>query len=72
VTIACGSWLSEWLIGRSLQQARRLKDTDIVEALALPALKIHCAVTARRALTAAVDDYLAKRNSITDKIVDNA
>ena len=60
-TIACASWITEWAIGKTLQQAVQLHNTDIVEALALTPLKIHCAVAAEQALKTALEDYLTKQ-----------
>ena len=57
VTIACGSWLCEQLGGKTLPQAVTLDSAAIAAGLALPALKIRCAVIAEQALSAAVKDY---------------
>jgi nitrogen fixation NifU-like protein len=51
--------------GKTLDQAREIKNTDIAEELALPPVKIHCSVLAEDAIKAAIVDYLAKRASIT-------
>ena len=59
-TIAAGSWASAWLVGKTLDQARRLHNSQIIEALAVPAEKIHCAVLAERAARAAIEDYNAR------------
>ena len=55
--IASSSLLTEWVKGKSLQEASEIKNTDIVEELALPPVKIHCSVLAEDAITAAIDDY---------------
>ena len=55
--IASSSLLTEWVKGKSLQEASEIKNTDIVDELALPPVKIHCSVLAEDAITAAIDDY---------------
>ena len=59
--IASSSLLTEWVKGKTLDQARAIKNTDIAEELALPPVKIHCSVLAVDAINAAVEDYLQKR-----------
>jgi len=61
-TIAAGSLLTEWVKGKTLGEARQIKNRDIIRELALPPVKIHCAVLAEHAIKAAVDDYVAKRS----------
>lgn len=58
--IASSSLATEWLKGRTLDQALELKNTDIVKELALPPVKIHCSVLAEEALKAALEDYVKK------------
>jgi len=58
--IASSSLATEWLKGRTLQQANDLKNTEIVEELSLPPVKIHCSVLAEDAIKAALADYRAK------------
>ena len=60
-TIACGSWLSEWVKGRSVEEADRIGNAQIAEALALPPVRIHCAVLAEQALKAAIDNYMIRQ-----------
>ena len=60
--IASSSLLTEWVKGKTLDQARQIKNTAIAEELALPPVKIHCSVLAEDAINAAVDDYMQKRN----------
>lgn len=60
--IASSSLATEWLKGRSVDQALELKNTAIVEELNLPPIKIHCSVLAEDAIKAAVKDYLEKNN----------
>jgi nitrogen fixation NifU-like protein len=60
--IASSSLVTEWLRGKTLAQAREIKNTDIADELALPPVKIHCSVLAEDAIKAAIGDYLAKRS----------
>ena len=60
--IASSSLLTEWVKGKTLEQAREIKNTAIAEELALPPVKIHCSVLAEDAINAAVEDYMQKRN----------
>jgi len=60
--IASSSLLTEWVKGKTLEQAREIKNTAIAEELALPPVKIHCSVLAEDAIHAAVDDYMQKRS----------
>ncbi len=62
--IASSSLATEWLKGRSIEQAAEIKNTQIVEELSLPPVKIHCSVLAEDAIRAALDDYKTK-NGIT-------
>ena len=59
--IASSSLATEWLKGKSLDQARQIKNTDIVEELSLPPVKIHCSVLAEDAIKAAIADYEHKQ-----------
>jgi nitrogen fixation NifU-like protein len=58
--IASSSLATEWLKGRTLDQAEDLRNTQIVEELSLPPVKIHCSVLAEDAIKAAVEDYKKK------------
>ena len=60
--IASSSLLTEWVKGKSLDEAREIKNTDIAEELALPPVKIHCSVLAEDAIKAAIEDYQGKRS----------
>jgi nitrogen fixation NifU-like protein len=60
--IASSSLLTEWIKGKTLDEARAIKNTAIAEELALPPVKIHCSVLAEDAINAAVEDYLHKRS----------
>tara|TARA_X000001382_G_scaffold77553_1_gene54315 strand:+ start:189 stop:566 length:378 start_codon:yes stop_codon:yes gene_type:complete len=58
--IASSSLVTEWVKGKSLDEAQSIKNTDIVEELSLPPVKIHCSVLAEDAIKAAINDYRAK------------
>ncbi|MGI9303899.1 MAG: Fe-S cluster assembly scaffold IscU [Gammaproteobacteria bacterium] len=58
--IASSSLLTEWVKGKSLDEAGEIKNTQIAEELALPPVKIHCSVLAEDAIKAAIDDYKSK------------
>lgn len=58
--IASSSLLTEWVKGKTLDQAGQIKNTQIAEELALPPVKIHCSVLAEDAIRAAVADYQSK------------
>ena len=59
--IASSSLLTEWVRGKTLDEASRIKNMDIVEELALPPVKIHCSVLAEDAISAAIADVKEKR-----------
>lgn len=59
--IASSSLLTEWVKGKTLEEALRIKNTDIAAELALPPVKVHCSVLAEDAIKAAVADYRTKR-----------
>jgi nitrogen fixation NifU-like protein len=59
--IASSSLLTEWVKGKTLEQAGQIKNTQIAEELALPPVKIHCSVLAEDAIKAAISDYQQKR-----------
>ena len=58
--IASSSLVTEWVKGKSLDEALTIKNTHIAEELALPPVKIHCSILAEDAIKAAVNDYKAK------------
>jgi len=60
--IASSSLLTEWVKGKTLEQASGIRNTDIAEELALPPVKIHCSVLAEDAITAAIQDLKKKRD----------
>ena len=59
--IASSSLLTEWVKGKTLDEAKAIKNTEIAEELALPPVKIHCSVLAEDAINAAIDDYRNKQ-----------
>ncbi|MCK9990551.1 MAG: Fe-S cluster assembly scaffold IscU [Rugosibacter sp.] len=59
--IASSSLVTEWVKGKTLDQALEIKNTQIAEELALPPVKIHCSILAEDAIKAAVADYKHKR-----------
>jgi nitrogen fixation NifU-like protein len=58
--IASSSLATEWLRGRTVDEALEIKNTDIVNELSLPPVKIHCSVLAEDAIKAAINDYKTK------------
>jgi nitrogen fixation NifU-like protein len=58
--IASSSLLTEWVKGKTLEEAKQIKNTDIAEELALPPVKVHCSVLAEDAIKAAIDDLQGK------------
>ena len=68
--IASSSLVTEWVKGKSLDEALTIKNTHIAEELALPPVKIHCSILAEDAIKAAVNDYKAKSaNALSSKAV---
>jgi nitrogen fixation NifU-like protein len=63
--IASSSLATEWLKGRSIDEALAIRNTDIVSELSLPPVKIHCSVLAEDAIKAAIADYRRKQQSKT-------
>ena len=61
--IASSSLVTEWVKGRTLDEALEIKNTDVAEHLSLPPVKIHCSVLAEDAIRAAIEDYKAKKKS---------
>jgi nitrogen fixation protein NifU and related proteins len=61
--IASSSLVTEWLKGKTLDQAAQIKNSEIAEELALPPVKIHCSVLAEDAIKAAVEDLKSKQHS---------
>ncbi len=61
--IASSSLATEWVKGMTLEEAESIKNTDIVEELSLPPVKIHCSVLAEEAIKSAIEDYQTKRDN---------
>jgi nitrogen fixation NifU-like protein len=59
--IASSSLVTEWVKGKTLDEAQQIKNSDIAEELALPPVKVHCSVLAEDAIKAAVENYQAKQ-----------
>ncbi len=59
--IASSSLLTEWVKGKTLDEAREIKNTEIAEELELPPVKVHCSVLAEDAIKAAIEDYQNKK-----------
>lgn len=59
--IASSSLVTEWVKGKSLEEAGAISNRDISEELALPPVKIHCSILAEDAIKAAIEDYKAKQ-----------
>ena len=62
--IASSSLATEWLKGKTVDEALKIKNTDIVTELALPPIKIHCSVLAEDAIKAALSDYSKKQEGV--------
>lgn len=62
--IASSSLVTEWLKGRTLDQAQEIKNSEIAEELALPPVKIHCSVLAEDAIKSAIEDYRKKHDTV--------
>ena len=60
--IASSSLATEWVKGKSIDEAMSIKNTEIVEELSLPPVKIHCSVLAEDAIKAAISDYRKRRD----------
>jgi nitrogen fixation NifU-like protein len=65
--IASSSLLTEWVKGKSIEEAGKIKNTQIAEELALPPVKIHCSVLAEDAIKAAIADYQTKAGTKDSK-----
>ena len=61
--IASSSLATEWVKGRTIDEASTIQNTEIVKELSLPPVKIHCSVLAEDAITAAIKDYKSKQHS---------
>ena len=65
--IASSSLLTEWVKGKTLDQVKEIKNTDIAEELSLPPVKIHCSVLAEDAIRAAISDYQEKQDDFVEE-----
>ena len=70
--IASSSLATEWIKGKHVNEALKIKNTDIVNELALPPIKIHCSVLAEDAIKAAVKNYLAKQGKTVEQALEEA
>ena len=61
--IASSSLVTEWIKGRTLDEAKEIKNKDIADHLALPPVKIHCSVLAEDAIKSAIEDYRKKNDN---------
>ena len=66
--IASSSLITEWVKGKTLEQAAQIKNTQIAAELSLPPVKIHCSILAEDAIKAAVEDYNKKHAVETKKV----
>ena len=64
--IASSSLVTEWVKGKTVDQALAIKNTQIAEELALPPVKIHCSILAEDAIKAAVADYKSKHGAVVE------
>ena len=64
--IASSSLATEWLKGKTIEEASQIKNTQIVEELSLPPVKIHCSVLAEDAIRAAIKDYQKKKKTVVE------
>ena len=62
--IASSSLITEWVKGKTLDEAGSIKNSEIAEELALPPVKIHCSILAEDAIKAAVADYRSKHDNL--------
>lgn len=62
--IASSSLVTEWVKGRTLDEAQEIKNVDIAKELSLPPVKIHCSVLAEDAIRAAIKDYRRKKDAL--------
>jgi nitrogen fixation NifU-like protein len=60
--IASSSLVTEWVKGKTVNEASEIKNTDIAQELALPPVKIHCSILAEDAIKAAISDYKSKKS----------
>jgi nitrogen fixation NifU-like protein len=70
--IASSSLATEWLKGKTVDEAMGIKNTEIVEELALPPVKVHCSVLAEDAIKAAIKNYQEKHDSVEENVSETA
>ena len=70
--IASSSLVTEWVKGKSLADAGRIRNTDIAHELALPPVKIHCSILAEDAIKAAIADYISKHDTENIEVAGSA
>ena len=64
--IASSSLATEWIKGKSIDEANEIKNTEIAKELSLPPVKIHCSMLAEDAIKSAIGDYKSKKNESSD------
>ncbi len=69
--IASSSLATEWVKGKTIDEALTIRNVDIVNELSLPPVKIHCSVLAEDAIKAAINDYRKKKGEIGDSILNH-
>lgn len=65
--IASSSLITEWIKGKTIEEALAIKNTKVAEYLELPPVKIHCSVLAEAAIKSAVEDYRKKQTTVSEK-----
>jgi nitrogen fixation NifU-like protein len=70
--IASSSLATEWVKGKTVEEALQIKNTDIVQELNLPPVKIHCSVLAEDAIKSAISDYRTKKTQNSSEKSENA
>jgi len=66
--IASSSLLTEWVKGKTLEEASKIKNSQIAEELALPPVKVHCSVLAEDAIKAAISDFMQKNEGSREEV----
>ncbi|MDR1983017.1 MAG: Fe-S cluster assembly scaffold IscU [Holosporaceae bacterium] len=64
--IASSALITEWVKGKSLEEAKNIKNKDVAQYLSLPPIKVHCSILAEEAVSKAINDYLTKNQSKTE------
>jgi nitrogen fixation NifU-like protein len=59
--IASSSLITDWIIGKNLDEAKNIKNKEVADYLSLPPVKVHCSVLAEQAVNKAIENYLSKR-----------